>query len=511
MVEYSRHKELAIEFKVRAKPDGTYTVKGVAVHPVTGLRYDDIAPKRLTVNTQDKIAEAKRKIIFNIEDRYEKIYLAEEQNTLLSQRVTDYLTELLDKVDHAGLRIIPAWSASTTNHGAITYFLKHVMDWLTPYLDGEKLFLPVEDTKVLRELIEADVSASSKTLNEISKENTVRNHMRDTKYILDYLYRSGIGMPLIALNLESSGSTLPSNEMLKVIPSEVFSKFCSLLRTDCTKNPELVLCSVIMVHGARTSEAAGVRLMDISIRDDHADVSIFQQERNKLRIQILKTDFSRRVMIVSNWGMQLVKICAKHITDDSTGDWCYISAEELNDYIIEKLRLAGMTSTAIGAMLAELNLDAVNNVSDRISSYILRRNFASIARNLMGLSLDEVDAQLGHRGGVDITKADVRAKVVKKINRFRFDAPVAPDSWDSPISLAGAETVVVDQYNGYKIKNDTLLPVTVSVIITAREAGTTIEIGRDCEKSISLEHTSSVIDWSSTDRTVVGDLLGGDT
>ena len=509
MLEPTRYKELCVDITTKRIKGGGYRVKGIAQHPVTGLCYEGIAPKYMTANSEAKIQETCRKVIYTLEQRYASTVLPPEKNALLSERVSAYLDTLLEKIDNAGVRIVPAWTAVGTNHSALVYFQNHVMDWLRPFLDGEKVYLPETDTAELKQLITEDSSASAKAVNDASVEKTVVRHLYDANCILSYLYRSGLGVPLITLVLDRSASVLPGNEMLKVVPADVFERFCGLLYEDSEEHPGQVLCAVIMVHGARTAEAAGTRLRDIAFRADHGNVSIFQQEKNGVRVQILKTDPSRRVMLIGEWGIEVIRRCEKHLEDDGTGEWCYTSAEELNEYVVTLLRRAGLTPSAIEALMTEMDLDAASNVSDRLSSYILRRNFAGLARNKMGFTLKELDAQLGHKGGIDMNQADVRDRVVRKLNRFRFSPSLCPDPWRSPVPIDGTESVALDQFNGYRLRNETLMPMTLSVNVTAREAGVVLEIGREDGSTLCLLRSSASADWSSTDRVVVGDLLGG--
>lgn len=75
--------------------------------------------------------------------------------------------------------------------------------------------------------------------------------------------------------------------------------------------------------------------------------------------------------------------------------------------------------------------------------------------------------------------------------------------------IDGTESVALDQFNGYRLRNETLMPMTLSVNVTAREAGVVLEIGREDGSTLCLLRSSASADWSSTDRVVVGDLLGG--
>ena len=264
MLEPTRYKELCVDITTKRIKGGGYRVKGIAQHPVTGLCYEGIAPKYMTANSEAKIQETCRKVIYTLEQRYASTVLPPEKNALLSERVSAYLDTLLEKIDNAGVRIVPAWTAVGTNHSALVYFQNHVMDWLWPFLDGEKVYLPETDTAELKQLITEDSSASAKAVNDASVEKTVVRHLYDANCILSYLYRSGLGVPLITLVLDRSASVLPGNEMLKVVPADVFERFCGLLYEDSEAHPGQVLCAVIMVHGARTAEAAGTRLRDMT-------------------------------------------------------------------------------------------------------------------------------------------------------------------------------------------------------------------------------------------------------
>ena len=108
-----------------------------------------------------------------------------------------------------------------------------------------------------------------------------------------------------------------------------------------------------------------------------------------------------------------------------------------------------------------------------ISAYVLRRDWATRARNYCGLSTDEIDYLLGHKRAraekrrEDFRSSEARKKLSKKLERYIASLTVSNHPALSPMQITSGGTFKLQQYTIMRIRNDTVSSLQAELDIKA--------------------------------------------
>lgn len=503
MKKENKTAKIDIIFSQPRKIHDGFSVIGEVVDAETRERVSTLK-KRLVAKDESHIAATKNKIRRYLIAEYKKTYLktTETENDIYKE-AEDFLKRILIQVEKSGYRIKETWTAPETNRMALTYFLNHVMPFLKPFLSGEKAY-SLADSEKLKNIITADVKSSKRMVNDTSVARTVGKRMTEIKEILSVMTRCINDFPLIIIPEFADLKGLPANELTKYIDSNVMAIFSKKVADSLTESPANVLATVAMMYGARTAEACGIKPASIHDKGDYLEITIFQQEREGAIIKSLKTPQSRRTMIISGWGydiiiksLTIIKSTISNISDNEA----LIQSRKLNPWIVDLLIKSGFSRfDDIKKDLPLVNSEEPND----ISSYILRRNFAGVARNIMGMSLSEVDAQMGHSREKATLSPDEKKEIAKKMKRYCPEGPEQKDNpWTNPLTDVAEQDLSV--FSGYKFINDTDAPITYHFSVKAKEANAALVIEADDNNPVDPYYMSEKIQWLGVNRTVMGD------
>jgi hypothetical protein len=130
-----------------------------------------------------------------------------------------------------------------------------------------------------------------------------------------------------------------------------------------------------------------------------------------------------------------------------------------------------------------------------VAAYILRRNRASVWKNICGFTQDEIDYLLGHRRiqkghrPFNPQDLDVLREWIRKNSRYDILPKISSNPLHKPIQLVHGTEVEIIPFNTVRLANVSLSPLRVTISIDAAEPGEMIKIktkGRiDSDRSIS--------------------------
>lgn len=242
-------------------------------------------------------------------------------------------------------------------------------------------------------------------------------------------------------------------EQFKELDDEIRKNFCLLLRQEAATSPALVKSAVLMMLSLRTAEAAAITMEQIDFAEDYCIISVLQQVQNAKVTKRLKTENGYRILPAPKWHTELLRKCFEELKRKNMDG--FIPAEHVSDWVYRKLERCGCTKEMFSKASRDMSgkLDA-----DSISAYILRRDFASLAKNTMGFSKDEIDFFLGHKTKfakknlIDYRLPENRQKLLAKLERYVFDPELTLNPAYHPIELSHGDDLALLPYRKIKLK-----------------------------------------------------------
>ena len=242
-----------------------------------------------------------------------------------------------------------------------------------------------------------------------------------------------------------------SKEQLKMLDPRTREKFCRELYTLSETQPALVKSAVLMLLNLRTAEAAAVEEKDVQFYDDeevgsYSVVNVFFQTSDGIqKTPMLKTKQSTRMIPAGFWHTEVLKRCFAAL--QASGEPGMVGSGDLAEWILERLIAAGCNVENVKPPASEL--DDVGS----LAAYILRRDAASLMKNLMGMASYEIDFLMGHKTKIskaarsDLRLAEQQKKLVAKMNRFCYMDTLTNSPAVTPIRLAhGVELQTIDYH-----------------------------------------------------------------
>ena len=437
----------------------------------------------------------------------------------------------------------PGWTSKTTNEHAISFFERNILMLLLPFSNPEKRQFLDKDRLEIRNSL-ARRYDKSKDTDDISTSalESAEKRMVEASIIYAHMQNEDERLPSLLLRSDAPVHKAPKKEQLKSLPRTVLIQFYKLLKehvqeaaknvTNETKKASAieiakkVFFAVLVIFGLRPAEAAGLKPNDIVYMKGYCIAEVSRQERDGMLDHRLKTNYSRRLIIISYWGHCLLKLCASVIGDNYPKDDCAMNnAVECSRWTKNLLIKSG---TDVDFFLAvkedideeDLDYDDKKNrqyESEKIACYILRRIFAGIARNVMGLSAVITDLLMGHvpvgRTGhkenkastPDLNASDTQRVIAEKMERYIFDPEFSLNPACMTIETGRQDRIHLIEYSEYNIKNTSNKKCTLQFNLVATECGETISVSLPNTSAPKLNHTSTPKSWEGIDRTVIGD------
>ena len=307
------------------------------------------------------------------------------------------------------------------------------------------------------------------------------------------------------------------------------SAFCAKLTSMISRNPQLVLFAVLMIFGLRPAEGAAIKPCDIVFMETYCILYVVAQGKNGTIVNRTKNADSIRTVVIPYWGMQMLRECCRCIGEDYPRDDVPMNDPEECSYAIKELLTESGASEEIfsEALLITGDMDPEDSdnpqaAKKKIACYVLRRNLASICRNVMGLTLAETDALMGHvvqgrNGGrersysrPDLSIPETQEKLAAKMERYVFDPEVSLHPANTATELRADDRKELMEYSEYVFTARDDCPLEVSFNLEAVECGEEItvivEIESGQQKKLTVNSISSMKkSWEGRERNVIGD------
>ena len=520
----SRYPEMCVNIRKKTINDGRIRVIGTAMRAEDETEYPDIASYTTKPVSKKRLNSAVMEAVAAIEAKYYEVY---GDGKLTKASVCAAFDGVRSDVGQ-GLRLQPTWKAKSTNEMAISFFERNTLLLLMPYLLSDRPYLAEDREKLESEMNQICLRHGSAT-DTIARENAAK-HLKNAEIILSHMRDRDSRIPDLPLSSPEYRVRARREEQIKMLPIPVLLAFYRKVRALVPEMPKRVFFAVLVSYGLRPAEAAGTKPSDISWGTDHCAVMVAHQEVDGRITDHLKNTYSKRIVIISYWGMVLLRQCCDLIGDNYPADGtAMIMADECADWVKGLLIEAGATDTQlddIGGDITEEDMDdssidpshPAKGKADRtkkIGCYVLRRCFTTIMRVYMGLSLYETDRMLGHiphgsgknkaskSGHPDLVSPETQHKIAAKMERYVFDKELTRNPKYDPYQTSGKESIaLMAGYVETTMENDEDEDIILDLDLTASEQGICLSLeynGKDCA---GLHATSVPVSYDNTDRTV---------
>ena len=385
-----------------------------------GTRIDGSKNLRRTAKTPDDIPSAERHLASAIENALPKKQTGSDQSRTASTALDPHhpMVQAFNELCAGEYKVSSTWNDVVETRN-ISGFRRRLLPRILEYMN--KPFTLSDQNRLLTAIADDVRTHGNSRKNETKVLKTAKKDMAAYATVYEALRRIDPMLPVLDLVPPRLSKNI-TDEQLKSLPREVRRKFARKLRQLITKEPVLVLGTVIMWDaGTRTAEAAAViPALDIEIIGTTSILKIMWQEKNGIRIGVLKTDAAYRKVPLSAWGRKMVKLCCDHIDAwPQDQNIAPMTAEVLRKFITEVLHdcglEAGYWTAAHESEARNPDRDSQGNPIMDVVAYTLRHDRASIWRNICGLTAAECDYLLGTQ---IILPKNVKLTIVWKRNGF---------------------------------------------------------------------------------------------
>jgi integrase len=361
-----------------------------------------------------------------------------------------------------------------TRRRHMTYFANQVLPELIQNGDS----WDENDTERLRTKLVA-MSLSSKRASGLTQdaESTVSAAMRAAATIYARMRLIAPNLPEIDLAPGYRPKKVQSEQVKSLEPS-VWRKVAAEIRAAAATEPNLAMAAALMLDcGLRTAEAAAVHATDLIRNPDGTmSVDVGWQAQNGKRVSRLKTDNAYRRVPMTNWGRTTVEECLQYISEPAA-DAPLCDDKKTSAWIRDILQRCGCTQTYLEAMRAEEKdrpeLDAQGKPVQDIAAYILRRDWTSRARNVCGLTADEVDYLLGHASRQpklvrsSYMQPEAQSRLSAAMERFVLDRTLSMHPGCHPAEVKHGDDIAIVPYGKFSLSNNGAEPLHLKMDLLA--------------------------------------------
>ena len=475
--------------------------------------------------TRARQQHAVNAVIQELEARYEDVFGIQP---LDKAAFLDAFDGLSKAVQESGLRLRTSWRSRETNTSALTYTNNQVFPLIYPYLNSKtRLFLESDRQKIEDTLVQGYMDRNGVALTHARSE--IRKRLDQADCVLANMREFDHRIPLLHLCPTTPYERSPSPEQAKDLPRKILTLFYRRLSELIATVPKFVFFAILVVFGLRPAEAAARKPCDIVWHDTYCTLEVSSQERGGKLDKKLKNEFSRRVIIISFWGMTLLRMCCDRIGKDyPQDDTAMIIALDCSLKVKELLIECGASVETLVQLGEEIDSDDLDDDTPKgedpnkmrqikIVCYILRRIFASVLRNEMGMSMYVTDRLLGHAPKKtdpytnskfrypDLNDPDTQHAIAQAMERYVFDERFSLNPACHPYKLSEISAISAIEFSVYVIDNDTDETQNLLLNIESAEPGERIEIYMETGSTHQLLPISTPKSWEDARRTVIGD------
>lgn len=388
------------------------------------------------------------------------------------------LQQLQGGTNYAEEIFFSSWNPNTLRTH-LTYFHNRILPELSVLAEHGKTFDAIE-LETLRSKLEEKTSRSGRSKKNMkSVQNTVNSELSAGEHIYSAMRTLSPALPEIHLHSDQRIIQYQP-EYAKSLPAAVRYHLIGLLTQEIERDPQFAFHAILMfVCGLRDAEACAALEKHIIFYSMYAMLCVESQIKDGAPSNILKTSNAYRLIVVPFWGMCMLHRCIVLIQEQGDCVQPYLNLDRFSGRLKHMIMKSGCKEEFFRA--ARVLMDTCPDIIDGeictdINSYILRRDYASRAKNICGMTTDEIDALLGHkrqtgnkRGQVNYANNDEQVKTSRKLERFVFDPKMSLNPEFSPIKLEADKDLNLIPYNAYTFCNLSDQPLWIELSVRAKE------------------------------------------
>lgn len=461
-----------------------------------------VAPKQRTAHYTEDIPIACRQIAGAFEMELRKAATKDDTQQRKCSSTDDNcpLLEGVRRIRESEVEINPkngnkGWIARTQN-SFLAIFSSQVAPLLVPYASGEKEFLPSDLDDIVEKMQKkkgknahsngriADLTAS--TYADLAAADIIYQFMRNTFRDLE--------LPAISLTPPNRRRTGARREQQKSLPESVRQELCRYVDAHWQQEPRFCYGLTLMLCGGlRTAEAAGTRPEGIEEEYEkcYGVVKVHAQEKDGKIDRKLKREDSYRGVVIGTWACTILRRCVAEICktapdweNDENAPVC--KAQDLSAWVYSRLCECGLSEAYMAAARKNYEEDvacaADGQPIEDFTAYILRRDWASRARNICGYTSIEIDQQLGHRVTIPKSKrpnlktAAEQKKLAGKAERYVYCPKITMNPRYRAVALEVGACEVIPTYGAVGYRNNSDSPMLVTLSFDAQENAEAVRI-----------------------------------
>lgn len=451
--------------------EGKVTLRAYAMDTATGVRKEYGKERKIEAKSSAEIPIKQQHLYVRVcKDiaRYEIQPVSAAPVAVLSPM---YLA--FDALESSPDPVSSDWSPEYTRKN-LTYFKRNVLPILAANIND----LTADTKEQLRQQITEKILKSGRSIGheptaiataikELGVADTIYQRMRD------------FDPALPEITLRTVAGRRSKNEQMKSIPPAVRREFEGLVEALTAENPRLAMSIICMYDaGLRTAEAAAVWSDVILFTDIASSILVRYQVKNGKRSKLLKTRNSYRLVPFSTWGHTMLARCIAILSAAPDDEAYWVCDTRLLSATVKSMLVkAGLTEDYLTAaertMRDKPDYDEVGRPIYDVSAYILRRDWASRARNVCGYTSIEIDYSLGHDVKIpkkrreDLRHLSNQAKLSAKLERYVHNPLYSKHPGCSPYSIQHASELEIIPYDVVRLKNTSDECVWVSLDVEA--------------------------------------------
>lgn len=519
---------IVVDISIRERKDGKIVAKGIPKNRQTDEYIEEIGAVERTADSRKRKSQLIRRTIEEIERRYRQIQPEEAAD---AEAMREAFAIVKRKVEE-GLRLKPGWKNKETNQNELKFFERNILKLLLPFANPEERQYLATDREEIEKTIKEGCQRRSRGKDGGDIE-AAYSHLQGADLIYQAMREVNPRLPDIILAPDDALRRTPPEEQTKALTVSTMRQFCAKLKNLISKNPKLVFFAVLMIFGLRPAEGAAIKPCDIVYEGTYCYLCVVAQGKKGIIVNRTKNTDSIRIVVIPYWGMKILEECCRCIGEDYPHDdgiamndpeQC---AEAIKDLLIRCGASEQIFSNNVLKELDSCDMEPEDSedpreAKKRIACYVLRRNFASMCRNIMGLTLAETDALMGHvvqgrNGGrersysrPDLTIPDTRQRFAERMERYVFDPERSLHPAHTPIALRAGERKELIEFSKYELVARDCSQMEVSFTLEAAECGEDITLIIESEsgeqRKLTGCHISSMKkSWEDKNRIVIGD------
>lgn len=442
-----------VKFFETKKKGGSYSIRGELVKSGTVIR-----TASRSIKNADQIPYKEEQIksfLFK--------HIASKTTSTHVVRRAGQLIDALEALKNTGDIIRYEWSASTQE---------------TAYADFKRFSPAIQyavesgDIESLQKSIEETVREHGNSKNVVSVEKTVHSIMFRLAVVYNEIKARNPALLLPDLNISPAGrATRRQDELPKMLPDDVRQAFLRAIEGLAVTDPAVAKTAAVMTLGGRTSEACAADEKDIEVCKNGCVVALCAQMKEHTKTSTMKTRSSYRAVPGTMWHGIILQKCIE--SSEALGVTLLADPKEAAKIIKKMLIDCGVKSQMVRE--AEHDLSLVSDDSIDLSAYILRRDFASLAKNVMGLSSYEIDMLLGHKNysrkvaNPDLRNPAEQDRIRSAMERYIYSAEMSNNPSVSAVNLQPGADVSLISYQTIAAVNSDTKPIHVVIDVVAIE------------------------------------------